>query len=358
MSILLPFRPIPFLANRHLQTIMASQVNLCREPPSTTVMVALDDGDRIALEVSRPQGWRPDHPTVVMVHGLCGCHGSPYMIRMARKLWQRGVRAVRMNMRGCGSGRGVARQPYHSGRSADVFAVLEHLYQSTPQSPTTLLGFSLGGNLVLKLAGELQAVALRYVQQVIAVCPPADLAACVRLLALPSNRLYERHFVQLLRDAVADRHRLYPDLPSVHLPSHLSLYTFDHVYTAPQCGFRDADDYYARCSAAPLVPHITVPCRILLAADDPFIDASVFQQTALPAHVQVTRTAQGGHLGFLGRPGMSGGFRWLDTLLLHWINTAPGHAAAQPVTQPAEVEPRTTSQARSEGMQDSGSRHT
>lgn len=327
MPAYLPFRPMPLLANRHVQTIIASQINLCREPPATTTLVKLEDGDRIALEVSCPTGWRPDHPTVVMVHGLCGCHRSPYMIRMARKLWLQGVRAVRMNMRGCGSGRGVARQPYHSGRSADVFAVLAHLYQSTPQSPTTLLGFSLGGNLVLKLAGELQATALQYMQQVIAVCPPADLAACVRLLSQPSNRLYERHFVRLLCAAVADRQRLYPDLPPAQLPRHPSLYSFDDLYTAPQCGFRDANDYYARCSAAPLLPQITVPCRILLADDDPFIEATTFAHTVLPSHMQVTRTARGGHLGFLGSPGRTGGSRWLDAVLLHWINATHGHAA-------------------------------
>ena len=158
----------------------------------------------------------------------------------------------------------------------------------------TLLGFSLGGNVMLKFAGELGRRAEALCSQVIAVCPPADLAACSRLLSQPSNRLYERYFMRRLLAAVAERHRLYPDLAPVNLPERLSLYRFDNLYTAPQCGFADADDYYARSSAAPWVPQmpasptpiddyyarssaagwmpwvpqITLPCRILFAGND------------------------------------------------------------------------------------------
>jgi predicted alpha/beta-fold hydrolase len=241
------------------------------------------------------------------------------MLRLARKLWHCGVQVVCLNLRGCGSGKGLARQPYHSGRSEDVLAVLDDLRQVTPHSPMALLGFSLGGNIVLKLAGELQAAAATYLRQVIAVSPPADLAACARLLAQPANRLYERRFVRLLRTDVLDRHARFPDLPRVELPEDLSLYAFDNLYTAPQCGFRNADDYYACCSAAPLVPQITIPCHILFAADDPLIDTTVLAGVDLPPTVQITYTTRGGHLGFLGIPGRPGGYRWMDTLLLEWI---------------------------------------
>jgi predicted alpha/beta-fold hydrolase len=320
------FRPLPFLTHRHLQTIVGAKLYMPIEPPSVTKLVGLADGDRIALEVSTPTAWQPDAPTVVMIHGLCGCHRSAYMMRLAYKLWRRGIRAVRMNLRGCGSGKGLARQPYHSGRSADVLTVLAALRQETPQSPLTLVGFSLGGNIALKLAGELRAMAAAYLRQVIAVCPPADLAACVRLFAQPANRLYERHFMRRLQADVADRYTHFPDLPRVELSPELSLYAFDNLYTAPLCGFHNADDYYAQCSAAPLVPSITIPCRMLFAADDPFIDATVFDTVELPSNVQVVRTTHGGHLGFLGLPGGAGGYRWMDTLLLEWIGalTASG----------------------------------
>jgi hypothetical protein len=224
-----------------------------------------------------------------------------------------------MNMRGCGSGTGLARQPYHSGRSADVLTVLEALQQDVPQSPVALVGYSLGGNIVLKLAGELQEHIARYCTQVIAVCPPADLARCAQMLGQPRNRWYERHFVHLLKAAVVARHAHFADLPPVTLPEPLSLYAFDTLYTAPWGGFRDADDYYARCSAAPLVPAITVACHILFAADDPVIDTTVCDTMPLPPNVHVIRTTHGGHMGFLGCPWRPGGYHWMDAVLLAWL---------------------------------------
>jgi predicted alpha/beta-fold hydrolase len=285
-------------------------------------VIPLPDGDQLALEVSTPQTWQPTDPTVVLVHGLCGCHASPYMIRMAHKLWSSGLRAVRMNLRGCGSGVGLARQPYHSGRSADVLAVLANLRHDAPQSPVTAIGFSLGGNLLLKLAGELQTAAATYLMQAIAVSPPADLAASVRIFSQPSNRIYEWRFIWLLKAAVAARQAHFPELPIISLPKRLSIYEFDNLYTAPQCGFADADDYYARSSAAPLVPQITIPCRILFAADDPLIDTTTFDALTLPPNIQVHHTIRGGHLGFLGIPGQPGGYRWMDTQLLDWVGAA------------------------------------
>jgi predicted alpha/beta-fold hydrolase len=316
------FRPFPLLTNPHLQTLVAAKVCLPFEPPSATRLVRLPDEDLIALEISTPQDCTPLAPTVVLLHGVCGCHRSPYMQRLARKLWRRGVRAIRMNMRGCGSGYGLARQPYHGGRSADVLAVLQALHEEAPQSPTTVIGFSLGGNLVLKLAGELCASLRQYLERVIAVCPPADLVASARLLAQPANRLYNRYFTKLLVAEAVSRHACFADVPPVTFPDGLLLYDFDTLYTAPQCGFRDAWDYYQQCSAAPLVPQIALPCYILLAADDLVVDATVFDHVALPPHVQVVRTTHGGHMGFLGMPGWGGGYRVMDAQLLAWLGLA------------------------------------
>ena len=317
------FVPFPLLRGPHAQTIAAAKLALWRpRPPAETRVVSLPDGDRIALEVSTPDRWRPENPSVLLLHGLCGCHDSPYMTRLALKLWRRGVRAIRMNMRGCGTGVGLARLPYHSGRSADVQAVLEDLQTAWPRSAVTLLGFSLGANVMLKFAGELGKQAERLARQLVAVCPPADLAACSRLLSRPSNRVYELYFMRRLLAAVAERHRLFPDLAPVDLPRRMSMYQFDNLYTAPQCGFAGADDYYGRSSSAPLVPHIALPCRILFAGDDPFIDHTVFDRVPLPRNVKVLRTPAGGHMGFLGRPGRPGGYYWLDTSLMEWMGVA------------------------------------
>ena len=321
----LHFRPLFFLSRPHAQTIAAAAFHVPLAPASERRLVTLPDGDALALEVSTPRRWRPHDSTVVMIHGLCGSARSPYLLRLARKLVRRGARAVRMNLRGCGAGRGLARQLYHSGRSEDALAAIESLSRSDPASPLTLVGFSLGGNIALKLAGELGTAARGLLRQVIATCPPADLMACSQRLSVPENRFYERLFVRQLRRAAAERQARFPDLPATALPRELTLRQFDDLYTAPQCGFRDAADYYARSSSAPLLPGIAIPCRILYAADDPIIDSTALESVSLPANVALARTQAGGHLGFLAVPGRQSGIHWLDAVLLRWIlnDTAP-----------------------------------
>ena len=314
-----PYRPLP-LAGPHLQTILASQITFRRAPPSTTRLVDLPDGDRIALAISTPPTWTPRAPTVVLIHGLCGCQDSGYLVRLARHIFERGGRAVRMNLRGCGTGLGLARRPYHSGRSEDVRAVLADLRAASPDSPTTVVGFSLGGNMVLKMAGEDGVDARALCDRVVAVCPPADLLACAHLISMPHARIYDRYFVSRLRDMVADRHARFPDLGPVSLPRRLTLYGFDDAYTAPQCGFSSALDYYRRASAKPLVEAIAVPCRVLFARDDPFIDPDALDDIRRPANVEVTRVDRGGHLGFLGTPLSRGGVRWMDRQVLAWLD--------------------------------------
>ncbi len=330
-AVALPFEPFPFLSHPHLQTIAAAELSFSLAPPSDLETVTLPDGDRLAIEVSTPPAWRPGggpavgtgapaDPTVVLIHGLCGSSRSPYIVRIARKLYRRGLRAVRVNLRGCGAGRGLAREPYHSGRSDDARAVLEHLRRGCPHSPTTLAGFSLGGNIALKLAGEMGEAAGALMDRVIAVCPPADLLASCLRLADGANRLYDQFFVWLLRRDLARRQRKFPDERRFRLPPRLSLMEFDDVYTAPRCGFQSGLDYYRKSSALPLLAGIRVPCRILYSTDDPIVDNRVLERAALAPTVQCFRTSGGGHLGFLGRPGAAGGIRWMDELVLEWCS--------------------------------------
>lgn len=318
MRHLLDFSPFPLFPGAHAQTAIASHLPVTALP-SQTQLVTLEDGDQIALEVSKPPSWQPHHPTVIILHGLCGSHEGANLVRTASNVVAQGGRAVRMNMRGCGSGQGLARQLYHSGRSEDIWAALEALHARTPYSPTTLIGFSLGGNQILKLAGELGSSAPSYLAQVIALCAPVDLHRCAALLARPENRFYNRHFVRQLRRDRLEREHFFPDLPQVTLPDELTVYAFDDLYTAPQSGFKSADDYYTQTSAASLVPNITIPCQILFAEDDPFIAAGAFDGIKVPSNVEVYHTTYGGHLGFLGTPGRWGGFRWLDAQIMSWL---------------------------------------
>jgi predicted alpha/beta-fold hydrolase len=315
----LPFEPFPFITDPHHQTIFSSVLNFLFEPPSDTKKVLLPDGDCLAAEITTPRGWKETDPTVLLVHGLCGSHRSPNLVRMVKRLEPVGVRSVRFNMRGCGSGKGLARQIYHSGRSEDLFAVLKALKKEHPESPITLIGFSLGGNIVLKLAGELGSLASRYLHKMIAVSPPVDLYSSIQMLGEPVNSVYERYFYKLLRADVHYRHRKFKELPPVKLPKNLKLYEFDQLYTAPACGFESAMDYYNKCSSAHVVEDIAIPCKILLAQDDPIITPTSLDRYRLPSNITVFKTKQGGHMGYLGNPVGEKGFHWLDSLLVDWI---------------------------------------
>ncbi len=319
------FRPLFLLRNRHVQTLLGARASFARPPPSRTMQVALGDGDRLALEVATPPRWSEGDRTAVLVHGLCGCHGSSYQVRLARKLYDRGVRAVRLNLRGCGSGEGLARRPYHSGRSRDVLTAIDQLRRETPDSSIDLIGFSLGGNIVLKMVGELGDRALGRLRHVIALCPPVNLLACAWRISRPAARVYEHYFVRLLCRSVHERHRRFPELGIPRLPSRLSLFEFDDLYTAPQCGFLNAVDYYQRASSAPLIPNIRVPTALLFAADDPLIDIDSLDHIDRPAHVELHKTTRGGHLGFLGRSHDSVGLRWMDSRILEWLNLPVGN---------------------------------
>lgn len=315
----LPFDPFPFIDNPHRQTIFSSFLNFFFEPTSHRKFVTLPDGDKIALEVTTPSGWKSSDPTVFMVHGLCGSHKSPYLIRMTKRMEEIGIRAIRYNMRGCGSGKGFAKHIYHCGRSDDVFECIKAVKKEHPESPMILIGFSMGGNIVLKLAGELGTLASSFLKGVIAVSPPVELYSSVQRLGDPKNAIYEKYFYRILRADVHYRHKKFKDLPKIRLPKNLKIYEFDQLYTAKVSGFSSAMDYYDKCSASHVVEDIAIRCRILLSEDDPIISPDSLDKYNLPSNITIFKTKKGGHMGYLGRTGKGKGFYWLDSQLVDWI---------------------------------------
>ncbi len=313
------FRPFPLFGGCHFQTIAASFLPFTRRLPSTTRLVHLPDGEKIALEVTTPKEWKESDPTVVMIHGLGGCHRSSYLVRMARKLHRQGIRTIRVNLRGCGSGRGYGRKLYHAGASEDIYLTLKEIRRDAPHSPLTVVGFSLGGNIILKMAGEYEEKIEELVSKIIAVNPPIDMQSSIEHLS--ENRFYERYFMSLLREEVAFRHETFEDLPPIRISSEMTLLEFDELYIAPQSGQNGAAEYYQACSAGRLIDKITVPCHILFARDDPIVDCKVLEGIDIPEQVDILITERGGHLGYLGMPGKGGGFHWMDGVLLRWINT-------------------------------------
>lgn len=241
------------------------------------------------------------------------------MIRIAGKLNAQGIRTFRMDLRGAGAGIHLARGHYHSGRSEDAISALQYLETKCPGSPVLLIGFSLSGNIVLKLAGESAGHLPANLDRVAAVSPPIDLADCCRTLSLGFNRMYDRFFVKLLMEAVEARRKIVPDLAYVELnPKPRRLAEFDDRFTAPVGGFAGGEDYYAKCSAAQFLHRVEVPTLIVSAEDDPMIPPHIFRSTEMSKAIQLEIQPTGGHLGFLvSRKSIPDG-RWLDARLLAW----------------------------------------
>jgi predicted alpha/beta-fold hydrolase len=281
-------------------------------------LVHLPDDDCLVVHDCIPPGWTHGQRIVLLVHGLGGSHQSGYMSRLATMLLPLGYRVLRMDLRGAGDGVALARRTYNAGCSEDVRAVANEVGRLAPNSPLVLVGMSLGGNIVLKLAGESVAEPVANLAGVAAVSPPIDLERCAALMGLRRNRFYERWFLHGLLKQVHSQWRCMPDVPRIQFPPHLTLRRFDELYTAPRGGFADALDYYRRSSAAPLVHRIEVPAFILTARDDPFIAVESFLELGSRSNVEAHVMDRGGHLGFVGADG-AGGFRWAERRVVDWI---------------------------------------
>jgi hypothetical protein len=267
---------------------------------------------------------RRTRPTVILVHGLEGSSDSQYIVGNANKLWRAGANIVRMNMRNCGGTEELSPTLYHSGLSSDVDAVMRFFLQRERLESVSLVGYSMGGNLVLKLAGELGSNAPRELHSVVGVSPAIDLGPSADALHQPQNRLYELRFLRNLLKRFRRKVRLFP---RVFDPNRVvgirSLRDFDDRITALYSGFLSAEDYYYRAAAARIVDRIAVPTLVLHAIDDPFVHIMPESLAALEANpnINLVQTAHGGHCAFLAEPDLAAGDDgyWAESTLLRFI---------------------------------------
>jgi len=305
----LNFYPFPGLFSGHLQTILGVyRIIGHSSPPSKKWVVDIGNNDFLACELSIPPQWQKNGRTLVMVHGLGGSHSSTYMVRLSRKFYERGDKVVRVNLRGCGSGKGLSKLPYHAGNSEDILKIVEALKQENPESEITLIGFSLGGNIILKLAGELGLEANKLVSNFIAVCAPIDLIKSMEMIE--NRRFYHHYFLKFVC-----QHGL-PWIPKNK--KFRTLYEFDQAITAPLWGFQGATEYYTNCSSIKFLPKIEQTTHLIFAEDDPFIAIESLKGLSLSKHVHLWSTQYGGHLGFLGKTVRGHKHYWMDQLLLNW----------------------------------------
>ncbi len=304
------FVPRRGLRGGHVQTLAGHFLprrNLLPEPERRFFTVA--DGAQVRCDCH----WQRDRSaalTAVIVHGLEGSSESTYVIGTGSKAWLAGMNVVRMNVRNCGGTEQLAPTLYHSGLSGDVGAVANELISRDHLPRVAIAGFSMGGNQVLKLAGEWGSAAPREVKAFAAVCPGMDLAASSAELHRWSNRIYEWRFLWSLWRSMGRKARLFPEIyQRPRLRTLGSMRDFDNIVTARYCGFTDADDYYRRASSSPLVPRIAVPTLVIHAQDDPFVRILPESRAALAANPQVRfiETEHGGHCAFVGEDNSSDG---------------------------------------------------
>lgn len=248
------------------------------------------------------QAERATAPAIIVVHGLEGSTDSQYMLGVARNGLAAGLNVVLMNQRNCGGMDHCAPTLYNSSLSSDVAAVARHIVETDRVPRFVVIGFSMGGNLVLKLAGEWGKEGPPEFRAVAAVCPAMDLAASADALHELGNRVYEWYFLMKLHRRIRAKAKLFPGQYDVtRLRGVSSLRKFDDRITAYYCGFTGADDYYARASSANVVDRIAVPALIIHAANDPFIRVLPETRARVQANPNITyiETEDGGHCAFL-----------------------------------------------------------
>ncbi len=272
------------------------------------------------------------HPTILALHGLEGSSSAHYMRGVADKALANGFNAVLLNQRNCGGTEHLSAGLYHSGLTADAVFVIRQLIEQDGMSAIGVIGYSLGGNLTLKLAGDFGAEAPPQLKAVCAISPTMDLALCVRALERRSNIIYQFNFVRNLKRRMRRKAALFPGKFDLTPLSRVwTVRSFDEAYTAPHHGFRDADDYYYRASSLRVMSRIAVPALIIASNNDPFVPPEQFHRPEIAGnpHVQVIVTPDGGHCAFVAdSPDGYDGY-WAEQRAITFIAAAMQSAARQ-----------------------------
>jgi uncharacterized protein len=309
----------PLFRNSHLATLatvfLRPRLDTVRFPVRRELF-SPEPGVRVLIQIQAPDG--PPLADAVLVHGLEGSGEGSYMRSMAQLLLESGYAVHRFNLRTCGGTEAYCQTMYHAGLTSDLRAYIERL-RSDEGRPIFLAGYSLGGNIVLKTAGEMSVRGAAVLAGVCAVSTPIDLETCAREIAKPRNWLYQWSFVRRMKSRLRRRLRLTPGLFRLDgLSGIRTVLELDDRFTAPLGGFANGHDYYQTQSAQGFLPAIRVPTLIVQAEDDPLIPFEAVDCPELRSNscIQLLRTAHGGHMGFIARrkPHF-----WIDRVLLEWM---------------------------------------
>lgn len=324
------FVPRRWMRNGHVQTLAGNFLRRQIALPEPEPLLVEVDGQVAGYGPSQvlccchwqPPEVRRQRLTVVLVHGLEGSSNSQYVVGNTARALSAGLNVVRMNMRSCGGTDHLSPTIYHSGRSGDVGRVVEAIVREQGIESVALIGYSMGGNLVLRWAGEVATHPPRQLKAVVGISPLMDLAPSSAALHEPWNRAYEWHFLRQMMARVRRRMKLFPRIYADAAVERIrSMRDFDDAIVARYGGFADADDYYAKVASSKYAGALRVPTLIVHALDDPFIRFLPETRDALMAnpHVTYIETECGGHCAFLASSKAGDDGRWAEKTLLEFL---------------------------------------
>lgn len=302
------FRPAWWLRNPHAQTVFSSffrrRPHLLRERE----VLLLPDGDFLDIDWHKPEAWRPDHPIVLIIHGLSGSSDSHYVLGLQAALSAQGWASVALNCRGASGRQNNLPRTYHAGSSDDLRQALAGIAMRYPNAPRAVVGYSLGGSMTLKLLGENTDSGLVFAG--VAVSVPLLLPLCADRMDQGFSRLYRQHFMGALTAHWEEKMRHFESAGNDAAASRVreqlkrgpfrSFWHFDNDLVAPLHGFDDVHDYYARSNPRQFLDRINTPTLVIQAHDDPFMSPGVLPHAhELSSSVYFELCQQGGHVGFI-----------------------------------------------------------
>jgi predicted alpha/beta-fold hydrolase len=300
-------------------------------PPPIRRYFDVDTDTRVAADCHwQQQAW--EHPTLIVLHGLNGSSDAHYVRGLAFKAFSRGFNVLRLNQRNCGDTERLSPGLFHSGLTADAAHVIHELTTIDGLPSIGVAGYSLGGNVALKLAGEYGTHHPAALRAIAAVSPIVEIGDCVRSLERPENFLYQWNFVKDLKRRMRRKERVRPGLFDLgNLGTIRTVREFDERFTAPHFGFRSAEDYYHRASAMRVIDRVRLPTLIISAADDPFVPSAPFRDPALTGnrHIDVRISAHGGHCAFVGPSSAGDDGYWAEAQIVEFMEQAVSGAVPQ-----------------------------
>lgn len=317
------FSPRPSLHRGHWMTLYGwgNPRYFPRLPDPTRRVFDVAAGARVVAECHwQPRPWQ--RPTLLALHGLNGSSQAHYMRGLAFKAFERGMNVVRLNQRNCGNTEHLSRGLFHSGLTADAARIIHELTHVDRLPAIAVSGYSLGGNIALKLAGEYGPNPPRELLGVAAVSPIIEIEQCTRALERPENWVYEWNFVRDLKKRMRAKQRLYPGLYDRPKRDRIkTVRQFDETITAPHFGFRSASDYYYRASAMRVIDRVQVPTLIITAEDDPFVPPEPFRDPKVTRnpYIELHVCAHGGHCGFITDRSEDADGYWAENRIVDFV---------------------------------------